>query len=127
VQRKVITPGDFANLHELAARLLALQDRYNATAEPFDWHFIRASLDRLATHESLATTPDDSTTGATSGGRPSAGWIVPAGVADWRTTAAGASIPRFGGSTWGPAAEPEAMSRWLRASSGLPWSAAKTL
>jgi transposase len=58
VQRKVITPGDFANLHELAERLLAFQDRYNATAEPFDWHFTRASLDRmlerLAIHESLA-------------------------------------------------------------------------
>jgi hypothetical protein len=57
VQRKVITPGDFADLHELAARLLAFQNRYNATAEPFDWHFTRSSLDRmlerLAIHESL--------------------------------------------------------------------------
>src|SRR3954451_19859830 len=55
VQRKVITPGDFANLPELAARLLAFHNRYNATAEPFDWHFTRSSLDRmlerLAIHE----------------------------------------------------------------------------
>src|SRR4051794_22812713 len=58
VQRKVIKPGDFAGLEELAARLLAFQDRYNTTAEPFDWHFGRKSLDRLlerlAIHETLA-------------------------------------------------------------------------
>jgi transposase len=47
VQRKVIKPGDFADLDALAERLLAFQDRYNATAEPFDWHFGRKSLDRL--------------------------------------------------------------------------------
>jgi transposase len=58
VQRKVIKPGDFADLDQLAARLLAFQDRYNTTAEPFDWHFGRKSLDRLlerlAVHEPLA-------------------------------------------------------------------------
>ncbi len=47
VQRKVIKPGDFADLDKLAERLLAFQDRYNATAEPFDWRFTRRSLDRL--------------------------------------------------------------------------------
>jgi transposase len=58
VQRKVIKPGDFADLEALTERLLAFQDRYNATAEPFDWHFTRRSLDRLlqrlASHEPLA-------------------------------------------------------------------------
>jgi transposase len=58
VQRKVIKPGDFADLDELAERLRAFQDRYNATAEPFDWHYTRKSLDRLlerlAVHEPLA-------------------------------------------------------------------------
>jgi len=58
VQRKVIKPGDFVGLEALTERLLAFQDRYNATAEPFDWHFTRRSLDsllqRLATHEPLA-------------------------------------------------------------------------
>jgi len=47
-----------ADLEELAARVLAFQDRYNTTAEPFDWHFGRKSLDclleRLAIHEPLA-------------------------------------------------------------------------
>lgn len=47
VQRKVIKPGDFTNLEQLAERLLAFQARYNAAAEPFDWHFGRKSLDRL--------------------------------------------------------------------------------
>jgi hypothetical protein len=54
----VIKPGDFADLDELAERLLAFQDRYNATAEPFDWHYGRKSLDRLlerlTLHEPLA-------------------------------------------------------------------------
>jgi transposase len=58
VQRKVIKPGDFADLEALTERLLAFQDRYNATAEPFNWHFTRRSLDRLleqlARHEPLA-------------------------------------------------------------------------
>jgi hypothetical protein len=43
----VIKLGDFAGLEELAERLLAFQDRYNTTAEPFDWRFTRRSLDRL--------------------------------------------------------------------------------
>ena len=47
VQRKVIKPGDFADLDELTDRLMAFQDRYNTTAEPFDRHFGRKSLDRL--------------------------------------------------------------------------------
>jgi transposase len=58
VQRKVIKPGDFADLDALAERLLAFQDRYNAAAEPFNWRFGRKSLDRLlerlAVHEPLA-------------------------------------------------------------------------
>ena len=58
VQRKVIKPGDFADLEELTGRLLAFQDRYNAHADPFDWHFGRKSLDRLlerlTLHEPIA-------------------------------------------------------------------------
>lgn len=49
VQRKVIKPADFTDLGQLTARLMAFQDRYNATAEPYDWHFGRKSLDRLLT------------------------------------------------------------------------------
>ena len=58
VQRKVIKPQDFADLQALADRLDAFEDRYNATAEPFDWHYTRQSLDRhlerLTLHEPQA-------------------------------------------------------------------------
>lgn len=58
VQRKVVKPQDFDDLDVLAQRLLAFQDRYNATAEPFDWRFTRKSLnrllERLANHDSAA-------------------------------------------------------------------------
>ncbi len=47
IQRKVITPADFQDGDALAARLLAFQDRYNATAAPFDWKFTRAKLNEL--------------------------------------------------------------------------------
>jgi transposase len=46
VQRKVVKPQDFPDLEVLTDRLLAFQDRYNATAEPFDWRFTRKALDR---------------------------------------------------------------------------------
>ena len=47
IQRKVVTPADFADLDALAARLLAFEPRYNATARPFDWRFTRADLHDL--------------------------------------------------------------------------------
>jgi hypothetical protein len=47
--------NDLTDLDALAARILAFQDRYNATATPFDWRFTRSDLDRLlqriAAHE----------------------------------------------------------------------------
>jgi transposase len=47
IQRKVIKPADFAGLAALAARLLAFEPRYNATARPFGWTFTRADLHDL--------------------------------------------------------------------------------
>ncbi len=59
VQRKVLTPNDFADLKEVEARLLAFQSRYETSAKPFEWKFTRHDLDlllkRLAAHEPLAT------------------------------------------------------------------------
>ena len=43
----MIKPADFEDDSALAARLLAFQNRYNATATPFDWKFTRAKLDDL--------------------------------------------------------------------------------
>jgi hypothetical protein len=47
VQRKVLTPNDFADLDILAERLIAFQERYERVAEPFAWKFTRRDLDRL--------------------------------------------------------------------------------
>ncbi len=47
VQRKVLTPNDFADLDVLAEGLLAFQQRYERVAEPFAWKFTRHDLDRL--------------------------------------------------------------------------------
>ena len=47
LQRKVLTPNDLTDLDALTERILAFQDRYNATATPFDWTFTRTDLDRL--------------------------------------------------------------------------------
>lgn len=49
IQRKVLTPNDFADLVAVEARLLAFEVLYNDTAVPFDWRFTRTDLeDRLA-------------------------------------------------------------------------------
>jgi hypothetical protein len=57
VQRKVLTPNDFADLAVLAERLLAFQERYEQAAKPFAWKFTRRDLDqllnRLAEHQPL--------------------------------------------------------------------------
>jgi len=47
VQRQVVTPNDFADLDQIAERLAAFEQRYNAAAEPFDWTFGRDDLDKL--------------------------------------------------------------------------------
>jgi hypothetical protein len=47
MQRKVISPNDFASTTQLAATLLAFTDRYNQTARPFNWKSTAADLNRL--------------------------------------------------------------------------------
>jgi hypothetical protein len=44
VQRKALTPNDFASLEELADRLLAFQAHYERIATPFAWKFTRENL-----------------------------------------------------------------------------------
>jgi len=62
VQRKVVSPNDFTNLDEVEQRLAAFEQRYNATAKPFQWKFTRADLhdllDRINQHEQQQTTPE---------------------------------------------------------------------
>ena len=47
VQRKVVTPNDFADLDTLEHHLLAFGRRYQQIAAPFEWKFTRHDLDRL--------------------------------------------------------------------------------
>ena len=47
VQRKVVSPNDFTDLGEVRDRLRAFEDRYNATAQPFQWRFTTSDLDDL--------------------------------------------------------------------------------
>jgi transposase len=47
VQRKVVTPNDFTDLNEVTDRLRSFEDRYNATAQPFQWKFTTSDLDDL--------------------------------------------------------------------------------
>jgi DDE superfamily endonuclease len=47
VQRKCLTPNDFASLAAIEQRLLAFQRRYERAAKPFEWKFTRADLAQL--------------------------------------------------------------------------------
>jgi hypothetical protein len=47
VQRKVLTPNDFASLVDLKEHLLSFQQRYSAAARPFEWKFTREDLTKL--------------------------------------------------------------------------------
>jgi transposase len=61
IQRKVIHPGDFADLDALAERLIAFEARYNTNARPFDWTFTRADLlelcRRIDAHQPVPSLP----------------------------------------------------------------------
>jgi transposase len=46
VQRKVVSPNDFAGTDQLSATLLAFTDRYNTTTAPFNWKYTAADLER---------------------------------------------------------------------------------
>lgn len=39
VQRKAVSPNDFTDLAEVRERLRGVEDRYNATAQPYQWRF----------------------------------------------------------------------------------------
>jgi hypothetical protein len=57
VQRKVVAPNDFTDLHQIRHRLAPFQTRYNAVAKPFNWKFTRhdlGELQRIDAHHSPA-------------------------------------------------------------------------
>jgi hypothetical protein len=47
VQRKVVSPNDFTDLDQVQDRLTDFEQRYNATAQPFQWKFTPANLKDL--------------------------------------------------------------------------------
>lgn len=47
VQRKALTPNDFATLPELARHLMDFAQHYRTLAQPFQWAFTRAKLDAV--------------------------------------------------------------------------------
>lgn len=47
VQRKALTPNDFDSLEALGERLLRFGEHYRQIAQPFEWTFTSADLDRL--------------------------------------------------------------------------------
>lgn len=49
VQRKVVSPNDFADLDTLEQQLLAFGRRYEQIATPFQWKFTRDDLHKLLT------------------------------------------------------------------------------
>jgi hypothetical protein len=63
LQRKVLTPNDSANLHELALRIRLYEELTNKEPKPFDWRFTKYDLFdllmRLARREAIskASTP----------------------------------------------------------------------
>ena len=61
IQKKVVSPNDFASLDDLSATLLAFVHRYNRTARPFNWKFTAADLttllQRITTHQEPANLP----------------------------------------------------------------------
>ena len=62
VQRKVLTPNDFASLEDVAQRLRLYEALSNRQPCPFEWKFTRAKLatflQRLATHEVMGDQGD---------------------------------------------------------------------
>ena len=62
VQKKILSPSDFATTAQLAAALLAFIDRYNQTARPFNWKFTAADLagllQRISTRPEPASLPE---------------------------------------------------------------------
>ncbi len=62
IQKKVVSPNDFASTQQLSETLLAFADRYNQTATPFNWKFTAADLTdllrRMSEHEQAARQTD---------------------------------------------------------------------
>ncbi len=61
IQKKAISPNDFASTSQLAATLLAFTGRYNQTARPFNWKYtatdLARTLERISARQDPAQQP----------------------------------------------------------------------
>ena len=68
IQKKVVSPNDFASLDQLSSTLLAFVNRYNQTAKPFNWKYTAADLNdllrRISEHDTQDPTEKTSLTAA---------------------------------------------------------------
>lgn len=59
IQKKVVSPNDFASLEQLSETLLAFVRRYNQTAKPFSWKYTATDLadllQRISEHDQQDT------------------------------------------------------------------------
>lgn len=58
LQRKALTPNDFASLEGLATRLIEFARHYEAIAKPFEWKFTRRDLEELLNKMNTPTDAD---------------------------------------------------------------------
>ena len=69
LQRKVLTPNDFASLQEVEERLRLYEELSNQTPRPFSWKFDRAKLAeflaRLEAHQEAARRKAEASSGQT--------------------------------------------------------------
>lgn len=54
LQRKALTPDDFASRVAITERILTFQDYYQRIATPFEWRFSRNDLDRILSNSDPA-------------------------------------------------------------------------
>jgi hypothetical protein len=54
LQRKVLTPNDFADTRRLAESILRFEERYSASAQPFHWTYTREKLNHFIRHLNVA-------------------------------------------------------------------------
>ena len=57
LQRKALTPADFATQDAVAERILGFQDHYQAIARPFQWKFTRRDLQRILQRSAIPNDP----------------------------------------------------------------------
>jgi hypothetical protein len=68
IQKKAVSPNDFASLDQLSETLLAFISRYNQTAKPFNWKYtadnLKDLLHRISEHDKQDTMQQTSLTRA---------------------------------------------------------------